>query len=94
MDILLSESKKVEELAFPYSTTPKHTTANGAALFPNFLTQQKIYKAKTSSMQTSNSMWSLQSENKEKLGAQDEAEPSQNTIQLERKNWKAKELSN
>ena len=56
MDILLSESKKVEELAFPYSTTPKHTTANGAALFPNFLTQQKIYKAKTSSMQTSNSM--------------------------------------
>lgn len=45
-------------------------------------------------MQTSNSTRSLWSENKEKLGAQDEVEPSQNTIQLERKNWKAKELSN
>lgn len=38
MDILLSQSKKVEELAFPYSTTPKYTTANGEALFLNFLT--------------------------------------------------------
>lgn len=38
MDILSSESKKVEELAFPGSATPKYTTANRQALSPNFLT--------------------------------------------------------
>lgn len=38
MDILSSESRKVEELAFSGSATPKYTTANGEALSPNFLT--------------------------------------------------------
>lgn len=92
MAILSSKSRKVEELACPGSATPKYTTANGEAYLLTARCNRRFIK-RNSSLQTDNSICHLWSENKEKLGTHDEAEMSQNTVQLERKSWRAKEPS-
>lgn len=44
-----------------------------------------MYEVKTSSLQTSNLILYFWSENKQKVGTQDEVEPSQNKIRLQSK---------